>query len=482
MLWTLTVQLAACTGFAAGSAFSYQGRLSENGLPANAEFDLRFELFGQAAGGTPTAGSLTNTGVKAVNGLFTTTLDFGTSVFNGASTWLEIGVRPAGDTADFVILVPRQSLTPTPYSIYTLKAESLTGPLPDSQLSSNVARLDANQTFSGTVSFSGSVAVGALNASADLEVNGAIRAGQISGNGSGLSNVVASGVSAKLIEKLWRTAIPFVTVGDPGNPPNDLDERGAVAYPFRIGKFEINNKQYAAFLNAVGADDIFSLYNSNMTSDAHGGITRSGSPGDHSYAVKPGKEHEPVVWVDFRDAVRFCNWLHNGQPSGSQDESTTEDGAYTITDEALLLNILDRNPTARFWLPSGDEWYKAAYYQPYEAGGDPSYYWLFPTRSNDVPVSEPPPGGANSVNACCETGRNATDVGAYRNAPSYYGTFDQAGNVEEWTEEIVFITNRRLRGGSWGYNEFYSKSTDLEFDTIDYPAEAIGFRVAGALD
>jgi formylglycine-generating enzyme required for sulfatase activity len=58
------------------------------------------------------------------------------------------------------------------------------------------------------------------------------------------------------------------------------------------------------------------------------------------------------------------------------------------------------------------------------------------------------PPRSNSANACCQTGRAATDVGAYRNAPSPYGTFDQAGNAQEWTEEIIFVTNRRIRGVS----------------------------------
>jgi formylglycine-generating enzyme required for sulfatase activity len=138
-----------------------------------------------------------------------------------------------------------------------------------------------------------------------------------------------------------------------------------------------------------------------------------------------------------------------------------------------------RQPNARFWLPSDDEWYKAAYHQPAEAGGDSGHYWKYPTRSNETPFSEPPPGGSNSANTCCETGRMATDVGAYLTSSGFYGTFDQAGNVEEWTEEIIFAANRRLRGGSWNYNEFYSESDDFEFDTPDYPADGIGFRVAG---
>jgi formylglycine-generating enzyme required for sulfatase activity len=439
-----------------GTAFTYQGRLLENGIPPSGQFDLRFGLFTAGSGDVPCAPPATNTGVIVLNGLFNTSLDFGPNVFSAAGCWLEIGVRPAGAPAEFVTLQPRQPLTPTPYALYTLKAEGLVGPLPLSQLPANVARLDANQTFTGSVT-----------------------ATTLHGDGAGLNNVTAAALAAPQMERLWRVAIPFVTVTNAGNEPDAATGKGAVPYNFRLGKFEINNNQYCSFLNAVASDDRHGLYDTNMTDSVHGGLVRSGSPGDFAYAVKPGMGHQPVVWVDFHDALRFCNWLHHGQPVGAQDRTTTEDGAYTLTPDAMAANTVARNPHARFWLPSDDEWYKAAYHQPGGVGEDGGDYWRFPTRSNEVPFSEPPPGGPYSANACCETGRMATDVGAYFNSPSFYGTFDQAGNVQEWTEEIIFVSNRRLRGGSWTYNEFYSESDDFEFDTPDYPADAIGFRVAG---
>ena len=467
-----------------GSAFSYQGRLIESSAPANGRYDLQFALFTIEMGGSPSAAALTHAGVVVSNGLFITTLDFGANVFSGTSCWLEIGVRPAGSPGGFVTLTPRQLLTPTPYALYTLKAESLSGPLPDSQLSTNVARLDIDQTFRGALTFSGPVGIGTSNSPANLVVKGSVQAGSLGGDGAGLSNVIATALSARQMERLWRVAISFVTVTNAGAAP-DFGGKGGVAYNFRLGKHELNNNQYAVFLNAVAADDPHSLYSSNMSANIHGGIERSGFPGDYLYTVKPGMGHQPVVWVDFYDALRFCNWLHHGQPTGPQDNTTTEDGAYSLTPEALAAENVLRNPGARFWLPSDDEWYKAAYHQPADQGGDVSDYWLYPTRSNDAPFSEPPPGGANSANACCETGRIATDVGAYVQASSYYGTFDQAGNVQEWTEwtnDFAFLRNRRVRGGSWSYNEFYSKSTDFEFDTTDYDAAGIGFRVAGAAE
>lgn len=442
-----------------GSAFTYQGRLLENSAPVTGIYDLRFAICDALDGGSARTAAAHVPGVPVTGGVFTATLDFGTNGFAGASCWLEISVRPAGVEADFVTLNPRQAIHAAPYAIYSLKAEGLIGTLPVTQLPANVARLDSDAAFTG-----------------------AVAATTFRGDGAGMSNVAAAGLSLKLAQRLWRVPIPFVTVTNAGNEPDAATGKGAVPYNFRIGKFEVNNHQYAAFLNAVAIDDPHGLYDSNMTTSVHGGIERTGSPGDYVYAVKPGMGHRPAVWVDFHDAVRFCNWLHHGQPAGPQDGTTTEDGAYTLTPAAIADNTVTRNPGARFWLPSDDEWYKAAYHQPVDAGGDFGDYWRYPTRSNDAPYSEMPPGGANSANACCETGRLVTDVGAYLNSPSHYGTFDQAGNVQEWTEEIIYVTSRRVRGGSWNYNEFYSESNDFEFDTPDYPAGGIGFRVAGVAE
>lgn len=449
-------QAAATTS---ASAFTYQGRLLENGTATDGAHDFRFALFNEAAGGAAINTAVTNLAVSVSNGVFSTALDFGIDAFSGANSWLEIAVRPANSTAEFTTLAPRQKLTPSPYSIFTLKAASLTGTVPDSQLSTNIARLDGEQTFRGTVTF----------------------AGGVRGDGSALSNIVASTLSARQMERLWRIPIPFVTVTNAGNEP-DVNGKGAVGYDFRIGKYEVNNHQYAAFLNAVAADDPHGLYNTNSAENVHAGVTRSGSPGEYHYEVKPGMGHRPAVLVDFYDVLRFCNWLHNGQPSGPQDEMTTEDGAYTLTPELLAAENVLRNPGARFWLPSDDEWYKAAYHQPGDMGGELNDYWPFPYQSIDAPISEPPPGGANSANTCCETGRMATDVGAYTQSRTFYGTYDQGGNVQEWTEwtsEFQPLRNRRIRGGSWYYNEFYTGSHDFEFDTTDYDSESIGFRVAG---
>jgi formylglycine-generating enzyme required for sulfatase activity len=173
----------------------------------------------------------------------------------------------------------------------------------------------------------------------------------------------------------YAVTIDTVRVGNPGNPADTgfafgYYNIGAVGYSFKIGKTEVTNAQYAEFLNAVAATDTYNLYNTNMGSDTTGGIVRSGPTGSFTYAVKAPAlngaytyDNKPVVWVSFSDAMRFANWLHNGQPTGLQSASTTEDGAYTLngaTTRAALAPVT-RDAAAHWWLPSQDEWYKAAF-------------------------------------------------------------------------------------------------------------------------
>ena len=129
----------------------------------------------------------------------------------------------------------------------------------------------------------------------------------------------------------------WATVGNPGNAADPLNEGsipgiGSVAYEYRIAKHEVTNDQYAAFLNAVAATDTNGLYSVFMGSNTHVGITQNGVSGSFTYSVKADMGDKPVIFVSFFDAMRFVNWLHNGQPAGAQDASTTQDGVYAISD------------------------------------------------------------------------------------------------------------------------------------------------------
>ena len=124
--------------------------------------------------------------------------------------------------------------------------------------------------------------------------------------------------------------------------------------------------------------DTFNLYNQDMAADPRGGITQSGLSGSFTYAAKANMAIKPVNYISFFDAMRFVNWLHNDQPNGMQGESTTETGVYDVNDGLSE----SRSGNAQFFIPSQNEWYKAAYHQPLTNGGDSDDYWLYPTASN----------------------------------------------------------------------------------------------------
>lgn len=105
-----------------GTAFTYQGQLTDGGQPANGIYDLRFAIYDAAGGGSAIAGPITNSAAGVSNGLFMVTLDFGPAVFTGDARWLEIAVRTNGGAAAFTPLAPRQALTATPYALFAPSA------------------------------------------------------------------------------------------------------------------------------------------------------------------------------------------------------------------------------------------------------------------------------------------------------------------------------------------------------------------------
>ena len=130
------------------AAFTYQGQLLDDGEPANGSYDLRFTLADAPAQGHLIAGPLTNAAVAVRDGLFLVTLDFGGSAFDGSPRWLEIEVRPAGPSAPFIRLSPRQPITATPYA--TLAASLLPGAAVALD-GAGITNLDASALARGTV-------------------------------------------------------------------------------------------------------------------------------------------------------------------------------------------------------------------------------------------------------------------------------------------------------------------------------------------
>ena len=283
-------------------------------------------------------------------------------------------------------------------------------------------------------------------------------------------------------------AIQWVTVGDPGNTA-DTTTYGTVADSFRIMKYEFTNQQYTDFLNSVAKTDTYSLYNSSMGSNARGGITQSGTSGAYTYAVKENMGNKPVNYVSWFDAARVSNWLMNGATSSS----STETGAYTLVGGQTSGTVPARNSGATFYIPTEDQWYKAAYYK---GGGTDAGYWDYATQSDTAPT--PVTAGETGIGSAGNTGnfanyRDAADwnsrngmqttVGTNGGA-SAYGAFDMNGNLVEWTDPTAPASLLVGRGGYWSSG--IASSLSSSGSQRSYPASNadsdVGFRLASEVN
>lgn len=294
--------------------------------------------------------------------------------------------------------------------------------------------------------------------------------------------------------------LEMVTVGDPGNPAGEETTvgtfLGAVATTFRIGKFEVTNAQYTEFLNAVAGDDTHELFHPAMGNDGFGsggGIVQAGTSPNLRYATRTAMADKPVNYVNWFDAARFCNWLHNGRPTGAQDAGTTETGAYALNGANSGVGIT-REAGAKFWLPNADEWHKAAYHQPATQGGDTDSYWLCPTVSNAIPtvatvneIGEITNDDGNLANYAFGADWNGLDgnlttVGSGgAGSASHYGAFDLGGNVEEWTD-FAEATFRFVLGGRFSNTESAMRASERNrLNPVSHFID-LGFRVAGSAE
>lgn len=283
----------------------------------------------------------------------------------------------------------------------------------------------------------------------------------------------------------------WATIGSPGNADDIHGEGyGGVDDTYRIGKHEVTAGQYTEFLNAVAAMDPHGLYSPAMWSNPQGcKIERlegerlhDGEIITYTYRVAPDRANRPVNYVSYVDAMRFVNWLHNGQGSGD-----TESGVYNLSDGLSETRLAD----AKYWIPSEDEWYKAAYYDA-SAG----VYYDYATGTDSIPSNaliEPDPGNNGNFAQPGSTADSRvtigppyylTEVGEFENSASPYGTFDQTGNVYEWNEAVFSSTSRGLRGGSFNYGLIFGNSLHADVRTGGSPAVGyyyVGFRVASAI-
>jgi formylglycine-generating enzyme required for sulfatase activity len=187
--------------------------------------------------------------------------------------------------------------------------------------------------------------------------------------------------------------------------------------------------------------------------------------------------------------------MANGQPTGAQNSTTTENGAYNVngatSGTAPAKNVTNPNTSAAptFYIPTESEWYKAAYYSPVLNSGSGGYY-TYATQSNATPGNVPGSGAnqANYNNGVYSVTQSAsysasqnylTDVGAFSSSASAYGTFDQSGNVYEWNDLTGAPgSSRGLRGGGYTSDAFNLSSSNRLASGPSIVSNIDGFRLA----
>jgi formylglycine-generating enzyme required for sulfatase activity len=249
----------------------------------------------------------------------------------------------------------------------------------------------------------------------------------------------------------------FVTIGNPGNAPDTTgapNPAGGVAYSYDIGKFEVS-------------DDMITKFNASQSLQ----ITKT--------TFGPNK---PAAFVSWNESARFVNWLNT---------STGNPAAYKFTTSGVNDNIAlwasgdagfdasnpYRNSLAKYWLPSYNEWYKAAYYNPND-----STYYDFANGSNTAPTavaSGTTAGTAVYGQPFAQGPADVTNAGGL----SPYGVMGLEGNFFEWEESSFDLTNsvgssaRAVRGGGW-FNASTLLSSSLRLGYLPSDEFNIGFRVA----
>ncbi len=258
--------------------------------------------------------------------------------------------------------------------------------------------------------------------------------------------------------------IDFVTIGNAGNVNDGLTGNtayGGVSYTYRMGVYEVSRDMITKY-NTIGVGPAITL--NDMTSLGGNGAAR------------------PATGVSWNEAARFVNYLNTS--SGHSAAYQFDTGG--ANDNIALWEVGDsgynaanpfRNSNAHYFLPSEDEWYKAAYYDPNKSGG--AGYWDFATGSDTAPTAV-----ASGTSGAVYNGQpgpaDITNAGGL----SAYGTMAQNGNVWEWGESGSTAPNdtagesRVIRGGGWDSASSALASSGRVILSPSTESIVVGFRVA----
>jgi len=265
--------------------------------------------------------------------------------------------------------------------------------------------------------------------------------------------------------------IDFTTIGNPGNAADPLTGYGSVGYNYRIATYEtsINQILSATSNGLVGVSAGSQYWNTNWNTPAFG-----------------------ISWLQ---AAAFVNWLNTSTGHHAAYNLTYTGGVYSMALWQSGQSGYDpsnpfRNSLSTYFLPSENDWYKAAYYDPNKNSGSGGF-WLYPTGSDTPPTPIDNQNAGSVSGTAIYNGQYSYDLNraaAVNKAGglSPYGTMGQGGNVWDMTESTYDGANtdpsalRVARGGTWETSDIYLQSTHRQPNDFNNPDGygVQGFRVA----
>ena len=435
MIWPLSIAAIAQT-----TTFTYQGRLSDAGNPANGIFDMQFVLYDTAEVGTGTQQGETvmNPNVEVANGAFSVPLDFGPGVFDGSARYIEIGVRPAGNKDPYTILSPRQPVSSTPYAIRSTTAGTADTATDATQLggltSDRFLQFDANDNIGiGTPTPLSKLTVQTAPGNYGLtHTDGTITIGTyVGGSTSGATGGWLGTFSNHDLHLFTNNGQPSMTINTVGNVGI------GTSTPFAGVRLDVNG-------------------GSARVAPGNGGAISFGTPN-----IETGMIIQHVIGANRAD-VRFDGStlkLVAGGPGGPP--SNTNGVAIDISGN---VGIGTASPKAKFHVSGGSSWFQGDSIQlPTTAGkgivigfgGDQGYIasidysTLIPTPKNLLLNNS---GGSVGINAPNPSrgrlqveGGDQNGVVAVTNNPSRYaiyadGNAGQARDKGGWVKSMLYVT------------------------------------------
>ena len=259
----------------------------------------------------------------------------------------------------------------------------------------------------------------------------------------------------------------FVDIGNAGNAVDDTGY-GSVGYTYRMGVNEVSRGMIDAY-NALSGGPTLTMYDYAALGVTGGNLAARSATG-----------------ISWNEAARFVNWLNTSSGYSAAYKFTTSGfndniALWTISDSGYNAANPFRNANAHYYLPSEDEWYKAAYYDPNKSGG--AGYWNYATGSDTAPtaVASGTTSGTAVYGQSSATGpADITNAGGL----SAYGTMAQNGNVREWGESGFTAPNdtagesRVIRGGYWSNASGNLALSNRGSGSPTSENGAVGFRVA----